>query len=138
MLVLEKYQPLRDLDPMDRWMRRMLFHFPFMPALAPAADIYETEGEFVVELEVPGYDEKELNVEVVDHTLIIKGAREEEKEEKELRLHERLESTFERRFALPDEVDSDHLKATYSKGVLTLHVPKIVPVKPRKIEIAKT
>ncbi len=141
MPVLEKLSPFRDIDLMERRMRRMFsdFPFPFMPAWTPAADVYETDGEFVVELEVPGYEEKELDVEVSDHTLVIKGAREKEieKKEKALRLHERLESTFERRFELPVQTDSEHMSAVYSKGVLTLHVPKTAQVQPRKVEIAK-
>lgn len=141
MPVLEKLSPFRDIDLIERRMRRMFsdIPFPFMPALTPAADVYETDGEFVVELEVPGYEEKELDIEVSDHMLTIRGAREEEieKKEKALRLHERLEATFERRFELPVETDSEHLSAIYSKGVLTLHVPKTVQLQPRKIEIAK-
>jgi HSP20 family protein len=58
--------------------------------------------------------------------------------EKQLRLHERLEATFERRFVLPVETDTEHVSAEYGKGVLTVHVPKTAPSIPRKIEIAKT
>src|SRR5512132_4628154 len=98
---------------MERRMRRWLEEFGFAPALAPATDIYETDDEFVVELEVPGFEEKELTVEVFDHTLAIKGQREKTKEEKakEFTLHERLEREFERRFVLPVEADTEHLKA---------------------------
>jgi HSP20 family protein len=140
MLVLEKFSPFGDLDLMERRMRRMFSEFlPFMPTVTPAADVYETEKEFVVELDVPGFAEKELDVEVTDHTLIIKGERKEEieKVEKELRLHERLEATFERRFVLPVETDSEHLSAMYGKGVLTVHVPKTAAITPRKVEISK-
>jgi HSP20 family protein len=141
MLVLEEYSPLGDLDVMEKRMRRMLPDLlPFMPTFTPAADVYETEKEFVVELDVPGYAEKELDVEVTDHTLVITGERKEETEkvEKTMRLHERLEATFERRFVLPAETDSEHLTAKYGKGVLTVHVPKLAAITPRKIEIAKT
>jgi HSP20 family protein len=139
--VLEKHSAFRDLDLMERWMRRMFSDFSpaFVPSMTPAADVYETDGEFVVELEVPGYEEKELNVEITDHTLTVRGTREEEKEreEKTLQLHERLESFFERRFELPLETDGERVKAEYGKGVLTLHVPKTTESKPRKIAIGK-
>jgi len=139
--VLERFSPFRDADLMERRMRRLFseFPFPFMPALTPAADIYETETEFVVELEVPGYQEKELEVEVSDHTLVVKGERTEEieEEEKTLRLHERLAASFERRFALAAETDAAKLTAVYSSGLLTLHMPKSDKFKPRKIAIAK-
>jgi HSP20 family protein len=139
--VLERLSPFRDLDLMERRMRRMFAElpFPFMPSLAPAADVYETDAEYVVELEVPGYHEKELDIEVVDHTLMVKGMRQEETEKtnKRMRLHERLESSFERRFDLPVETDSEHLTATYGNGLLTLHVPKTAQLAARKIEIAR-
>jgi HSP20 family protein len=107
------------------------------PAM-PAADIYDAEDELVVELEVPGFAEKELDIEVADHTLTVKGERTEEKEKLEttLRLRERLEASFERSFVLPTEADSKHMTATYGEGVLTLRVPKAARVKPHKVEIS--
>lgn len=139
MPLLEKWTPFRELDVMDRRMRRFFEDLGFVPALAPAADIYETDGELVVELEVPGFDEKELEIEVRDHTLSVTGEREEltEKKEKTLRLRERLEKRFERRFELPMEADGEHVTAEYTKGVLTVHVPKIAHEKPHKVEITK-
>lgn len=139
MPVLEKWTPFRELDLFDRRMRRFFSDLGVAPAIAPAADIYESGGEYVVELEVPGYDEQDLDIELTDHTLTIKGERMEEKEkkDKEIRLHERLESSFQRSFELPAEVDSSHVKAEYGKGVLTLHLPKAAEAKPTKIEIGK-
>jgi HSP20 family protein len=99
--------------------------------------MYETEKELIVELEVPGFDEKELSLEASDHVLTIKGERIEEKEEKEKTffLHERLEKHFERSFTMPIEADLDRVAATFRAGVLEVHVPKIEPAKARKIEI---
>jgi HSP20 family protein len=140
MPLLEKWTPLRELDLVDRRMRRFFEDLGVVPALAPAADVYETAEELVVELEVPGFDVKELEIEISDHTLSIAGERREvtETTEKALRLHERLEKKFERRFALPAEIDGEHIKAEYLKGVLTVHVPKTARPVPRKVEIAKT
>lgn len=139
MPLLERWTPLRELETMDRRMRRFFEELGVTTPLTPAADLYETEGEVVVELEVPGFDEKELEIVVSDHVLAVTGEREEEKERKEktLRFHERLERRFERRFELPIEVDSEHVTAEYAKGVLTVHVPKTAHEKPRKIEITK-
>ncbi len=140
MPLLERWTPFRDLDLMDRRMRRFFEDLGVVPALTPAADVYETDGELVVELEVPGFDEKELEIEVRDHTLSVSGERKEEMERKEktLRLRERLEKRFERRFELPVEADSEHVTAAYAKGVLTVHVPKTTTTeKPHKIEIGK-
>jgi HSP20 family protein len=139
MAALEKWTPFSELDVIERRMRRIFEDLGFAPALTPAADIYETGDEYVVELEVPGFDQQELVVEVFDHTLTVKGERAEatEKEEKTVRLRERLESTFERRFRLPSETDSERLQAEYAKGILSVHVPKAETLKPRNVEIAK-
>ncbi|MGZ8716638.1 MAG: Hsp20/alpha crystallin family protein [Gaiellaceae bacterium] len=136
---LEKWTPFRELDLMDRRMRRFFEELGVVPALTPAADVYETDGELVVELEVPGFDEKELEIEVRDHTLSITGERleEMEKKEKTLRLHERLEKRFERRFELPAGIDGEHVAAEYTKGVLTVHVPKTSLEQSRKVAITK-
>jgi HSP20 family protein len=138
MPVLERWTPFRDLELMDQRMRRL---FPaLLPPVTPATDITESKDEFVFELEVPGYEEKELDVEVGDHMLTVAGRREVEKEstDKEVRLHERLESVFERSFQLPPDTDPAHLKASYGKGILTLRVPKTSRPKPLKVPIAKT
>ena len=137
MTTLVKWAPFQDLDVSERRMRRMLEDFGVAPAALPAADMYETEKELVVELDVPGFDEKELALEVSDSTLTIKGERTKEKEEKEksFYLHERLEKHFERRFKLPPEADLDHVEAKFHTGVLEVHVPKIEQVKARTIEI---
>jgi HSP20 family protein len=83
MPLLEKWTPFRELDLMDRRMRRFFEELGVAPALAPAADLYETEGEVVDELAVPGFDEKELEIVVSDHVLAVSGEREEEKERRE-------------------------------------------------------
>ena len=137
MPVLERWTPFRDLELMEQRMRRL---FPPIAApVTPAADIFETKDEFVFELEVPGYEEKELEIELSDHLLTITGKRQVEKEstEKEVRLHERLESSFARTFQLPADTDGKHLKASYGRGILTLHVPKTAHPKPLKVPIAK-
>jgi HSP20 family protein len=138
MTTIVKWAPFQEFDVIDRRMRRMLEGFGVAPAPLPAADLYETEKELIVELDVPGYDEKELALEVSDHTLTVKGERLEEKEEKEktFYLHERLEKRFERSFTLPVDAEVEKMKATFGIGVLKVHVPKIEAAKPRKIEIA--
>jgi cell division protein FtsA len=84
-------------------------------------------------------EEKELGIEVTDHTLTIKGERKEAKDikEKTYRLHERLEKEFERRFSLPVEADLEHVTAKYAKGMLEVHAPKIEQAKPRTVAIAR-
>lgn len=137
MSTLVKWAPFSELDVIERRMRRMLEDFGLAAAPLPAADMYETDKEIVVELDVPGFDEQELVLEVLDHTLTIKGEKTAETEEKRKSyyLHERLEKHFERRFTLPPEVDTEHIDARFHTGVLEVHVPKLEPVTARTIEI---
>ncbi|HSB39187.1 MAG TPA: Hsp20/alpha crystallin family protein [Gaiellaceae bacterium] len=136
MAVLDKWTPLHELELVERRMRN-LFNAAGFPAPLPAADVYETDDEFVVELEAPGFEREELAVEVTDHTLTIKGTRKEttEEQEKSFRFHERLERAFERRFPLPVAADEEHLEARFERGVLEVRAPKAVAAKPRKVPI---
>jgi HSP20 family protein len=120
-------------------MRRLLEDFELAPSFAPAADMYETDTELVLEVDVPGYDESQLKVSVTDHTVTVGGERKEatEKASRQVHLHERLEARFERRFTLPADADAEHVRAEYDKGVLTVHVPRSRTVPSRTIEIEK-
>jgi HSP20 family protein len=137
MYMLVRSPSFLDLDAMDRRFRRVLESIGVTPELVPAADVYETGEQWVVELEVPGYEEKDLALEVSDHTLTVKGTRESVTEEtgKTFQLHERLEREFERTFVVPDEVDTNEVTATFSKGVLEVHAPKSTASTSRKIAI---
>lgn len=136
-MAITQWAPFTELDSMERRMRRFFEGIGFAPVLAPAADVYETDDEYVVELDVPGYEEKELSLEVSDHTIAIKGSRTATKDEKrkEFALHERLEREFERRFVLPAKADTEHVKAVFSKGVLEVHAPKLQIEQPKNVEI---
>jgi HSP20 family protein len=137
MTTIVRWAPFHELDLVERRMRRLLEDFGVAPAPLPAADLYETDKEVVVELEVPGFVEKDLALEVSDHTLTVKGERKKEREEtdKTFHLHERLEKRFERQFKLPPEVDTGHVHAKFHAGVLEVHVPKLEPVQARTIAI---
>jgi HSP20 family protein len=137
MTTLVKWTPFRDFDFLDRRIRRMFDDVGFAPSFVPAADVYETLEEFVVELEVPGYEEKELGIEVSDHMLTVRGERKEtnEEQDKAFLLHERLEKLFERRFQLPADADTDKLTAIFKQGVVEIHAPKAIETKPRTIPI---
>ncbi|MBI2739024.1 MAG: Hsp20/alpha crystallin family protein [Rhodospirillales bacterium] len=98
----------------------------FQRATAPPVDIVETDKAYEVTADVPGFDEKDIEVKLLNGTLYIKGERKSEKEEKKegFYLSEREFGSFERRFELPDEVDADKIAATLKKGVLTVTLPK--------------
>ncbi|HXV96215.1 MAG TPA: Hsp20/alpha crystallin family protein [Gaiellaceae bacterium] len=135
-----RWTPFQELEAFERRMQRLFDErFGALPVPLPAADVFERGDEFVVELEVPGFEEKELEIQVTDHTLVVSGRRAEEKEDEEKAYHrrERLEKSFERRFALPPEADVDAVTADFEKGVLEIHAPKLQAAKPRTVEIGK-
>jgi HSP20 family protein len=103
----------------------------------PAVDIYEDEKKVVLKLEVPGVEEKDLDVSVEHHTLTVKGQRKFEKEEKEEQFHriERRYSSFFRSFTLPTTVDTESVAASYNAGVLKLELQKKPEAQPRQIKV---
>ena len=137
-MILTRWTPFQELEAFERRTRRLFDEMGFAHTVIPAADVYERKGEYVYELEVPGFEEKELDIEVTDHVLLVKGERIEAKEEKEKTfwLHERLARTFERRFELPPEADTKKVKAEFKKGILAVHAPKMKELAPKKVEIA--
>jgi len=106
---------------------------------APAVDMTESDKAYEVTAELPGMDEKDIEVKVVDGNLMIKGEKQQEKEEKQkdYYLHERRFGSFERRFQVPEGVDADKIEASFKKGVLTVTLPKKLEAqKPaKKIEV---
>jgi HSP20 family protein len=95
-------------------------------AAAPAVDVTESEKAYEITAELPGLDEKNIEVKVTDGSLTIKGEKQEEKEEKkkDYYLHERHFGSFERSFGLPDGVDASKIAATFKKGLLIVTLPK--------------
>jgi HSP20 family protein len=106
-------------------------------SFVPAVDIYEDAQKVVLKLEVPGIDEKDLDVRVENHTLTVKGERKFEAEEKEQNFHriERRYGSFYRAFTLPSSVDTENVKAAYTAGVLKLEITKKAEAQPKQIKI---
>ncbi|MGA2850855.1 MAG: Hsp20/alpha crystallin family protein [Terracidiphilus sp.] len=106
-------------------------------SFVPAVDIYEDSKKVVLKLEVPGVEEKDLDVRVENNTLTVKGERKFEKEEKEENFHriERRYGSFYRAFTLPSTVDAEHIGANYSAGVLKLELNKKAEAQPKQIKI---
>ena len=116
-----------DIEPL--WRRELTW------GAVPAVDIVEKDKAYEITAELPGMDEKDIEVKVADGDLTIKGEKQEEKEEKETGyyLHERHFGSFERRFRVPEGVDAEKIDATFKKGVLTVTLPKTaVAQKPKK------
>jgi HSP20 family protein len=106
-------------------------------SFVPAVDIYEDDKKVVLKLEVPGIEEKDLDVRVEHHTLTVKGERKFEAEEKEQNFHriERRYGSFFRAFTLPSTVDTENVKAAYNAGVLKLELAKKPEAQPKQIKI---
>lgn len=108
-------------------------------AFAPAFEVKETNDSFVLKADIPGVDEKDLDVAVHNGVLTVSGSRqaEERKEGESYALYERQYGSFTRSFALPDMADGERIDAQLTNGVLTLSIAKKAEAKPRKIAIKK-
>jgi HSP20 family protein len=103
----------------------------------PAADIYESENDLIVNLDIPGIDPKMVDIRVENNLLTIRGERSFEKNQQAENFHrvERTYGTFARSFALSTAVDADKVRAAYNAGVLNITLPKAESAKPKKIQI---
>jgi HSP20 family protein len=109
---------------------------------APPVDVYEDEHNITLKIEVPGIDEKDINVSIENNTLTVRGERRFEKDEKEENYHrvERMYGSFTRSFTLPNTLDPEQVSANYEKGVLKIRLAKKVEAKPKliKVNVEKT
>jgi len=107
-------------DVMPSWARESTW------PTAPAVDFTDTDKAYEITAELPGIDEKNVEVKVANGILTIRGDKQEEKEEKkkDYYVRERSYGSFERSFQLPDSVDAEKIDATFKKGVLTVTLPK--------------
>jgi HSP20 family protein len=103
-----------------RWPREMEF------AVNPAVDVTEKDGAYEITAELPGLDEKNIEVRLANGILTIKGEKQEDKQEKQKDYYvsERRYGSFVRSFQLPEGVDSSKIEANFAKGVLTVNMPK--------------
>src|ERR1700726_2510713 len=104
---------------------------------APPVDIYEDEHNIILKLEVPGIDEKDIDVRIENNTLTVHGERKIEKEEKEenFRRVERQYGSFTRSFTLPSSVEPGQVSARCDKGVLKINLAKKAEAKPTQIKV---
>ncbi len=104
---------------------------------APAVDIHETEDSFVVKADLPGVNKDDIQIDLKDNTITLKGERKfENKVSKDNYIRvERSYGTFVRSFTLPQNVDAEKIKAAYKDGVLELTLPKKEEAKPKQIKV---
>jgi HSP20 family protein len=146
MTVPTRWDPYRELNTLQDRMNR-LFNASFSnegrdeslatSGFAPAVDVYEDEHNITLKIEVPGIDEKDIDVRVENNILTVHGERKIEKEEKEenYRRIERQYGSFTRTFTLPNTVDTESASANYDKGVLKVTLAKKAEAKPKQIKV---
>jgi HSP20 family protein len=145
MTVLTRFYPYRELNTLQDRVNR-LFHESFSEGkdnslatsnFAPAVDVYEDEHNVTLKIDVPGIDEKDIDVRIENNTLTVHGERKFEKEEKEenFRRVERQYGSFTRSFTLPTTVDAEKVSATYDKGILKISLAKKAEAKPKQIKV---
>ena len=142
-MTITRWYPFRDVATLQNGVNSLFRELndndePVTAAsFVPAVDIYEDAQKVVLELEVPGIEEKDLDIRVEDHTLTVKGERKFEAEEKEQNFHriERRYGSFFRAFTLPTSVDTENVKAGYHAGVLKLELLKKPEAQPKQIKI---
>ena len=142
MTVLTRWNSYRDLNALQNRVNR-LFDAQYgqesltTGAFVPPVDIYENEQSIQLKLEVPGIDEKDLDIKVENNTLTVTGERKFEKEEKEENFHrvERRYGSFTRSFTLPTTVNTEDIKADYEHGVLKITLAKRTEAKPKQIKV---
>jgi HSP20 family protein len=144
---LVRWDPFRELEEVSTRLNR-LFNQPLgrrqiddegslMAEWAPAVDVQETDGEYLIKADLPDVKKEDVHVELQDGMLCLRGERRQEKEEKGKKFHrvERAYGRFERRLALPSEVDPQKVAAEFKNGVLNVHLPKSASAKPKAIEV---
>lgn len=106
-------------------------------ALAPTIDVSETDNEVDVKVDLPGMKAEEIDIQVHNNVLTIKGERNEEREEKDRTFHriERRSGSFARSITLPSVVDENKVDAQYKDGVLVIRMPKTKEAKAKKIAV---
>ncbi len=146
MAVIRWNDPFRDLAALQDRMNRMFEGTVartrneeelFTGTWAPPVDIYETKDKITLKAELPGFEEKQINLRFEDGILTLEGERKFEKESGDENYHrvERSYGKFVRSFAIPAGVEGDKIAASFSNGVLTVELPKREETKPKQIRI---
>jgi len=122
---------------MDRMLDSFYKDEPDWEFRSPQIDVKEEEDRYLMEADLPGYSEKDVNLKVEENLLILEARKEEKKDEKAkgYLLRERSSRGFKRSFVLPKDVDASQISAVMKNGILTLELKKSEAAKPRTIEV---
>jgi HSP20 family protein len=145
-MAITRWDPFRDVLALQNRMNSLFQEYNraqgegdalTTAAFVPPVDIYEDEHKIVLKLEVPGMQESDLDIQLENNVLTVKGERKFEKEEKEENFHriERRYGSFYRSFTVPNTVNPEGVKASYEAGVLRLELEKRPEAKPKQIKV---
>jgi len=144
MTYITRWEPFRELGNLQSQMNRLIQDFGrgsndelMTTGFVPAVDVYEDEHGLTLNLEVPGLDEKDIDIRLENNQLTVRGERRFENEQKEENFHriERRYGSFSRSFTLPNTVNTDGVTANYVNGVLKIQLAKRAEAKPKQIKV---
>jgi len=144
-MYLRTLQPYRQPGSIQNEIENLLHEFfggpihtgPLASEWLPAAEITESQDTVFVKAELPGMEEKDIDLSISGNVLTIRGEKKHVTEDKDENhyLGDRYYGSFRRTFQLPADIDQEHAEATFDKGVLMISVPKVAESKTKKIEI---
>ena len=140
---LVRFDPFRELEDLSSRLGTYFGRAERRPDVegfsdwAPAVDVQETEGEYLIKADLPEVPKADVKVGVERGILTVEGERKQEKEEKGKKFHrvERTYGKFVRRLTVPSDVDEQKIAAEFKDGVLTVHLPKTPAAKPRSVDV---
>lgn len=150
MSMLVRWNPFREMDEIQRRMSSLMEGNLLrpgnltngeenitVPEWAPLVDVIEDEKEYLIKVELPEVHKEDVKVTVENGTLTISGERKTETQEKNRKFHrlERSYGRFERTFSIPDDAESDGVKAEFRDGVLRVRLAKSEKARPKQIEV---
>src|SRR5437588_6246448 len=144
-MVITRWDPFRELNTLQNRVNSLFQDYgrsnqeelTTPGSFVPAVDVYDDEHKVILKLEVPGVKQEDLDVQVENQTLTVRGQRTFEKEEKEENFQriERRYGSFSRSFTLPNTIDTQSVKADYENGILKIELAKREEAKPKQIKV---
>ena len=134
---LIRYTRPNELFDWSRMLDNFFDDTPVWNARVPSVDVRESEDGYLMEAELPGLTEKDVELKIEDNILTLSSRKDENKEEDKngYLIRERRSAEFCRTFVLPKDVDRENIKAEFKNGLLAVSIPKTPEAKPRKIDV---
>jgi len=144
-MVITRWDPFREFASLQNRVNSLFQDYnrgsqdelTFTSSFVPAVDVYEDEHKVALKLEIPGVTQQDVDIQLENNILTVRGERKFEKEEKEENFHriERRYGSFARSFTLPNTLDPESVQANYENGVLKIELAKRAEAKPKQIHV---